>query len=193
MAVLRRAVFLDKDGRLVEDVPYNVDPALLRFTPQACEALQQLAAAGWLLVVVSNQSGLALGRFNPEQWARLQQALCDKLQAEAGITLAGFYACPHKPAAPGETGCSCRKPQPGMLHAAAEALQIDLAASWMVGDILDDVEAGRRAGCRSVLLDRGGETEWRMTPEREPHHRCQTLLDAAAHILAGSGLGRPRL
>ena len=81
-------------------------------------------------------------------------------------------------------GCLCRKPAPGLLHQAARTRNLDLARSWMVGDILDDVEAGRRAGCRSVLLDVGHETVWRLSPLRTPHFRAGDLLEAARHIVA---------
>ncbi|URI05965.1 HAD family hydrolase [Aquincola tertiaricarbonis] len=178
-----KAVFLDKDGTLVEDVPYNVDPALLRFTPQALPALQRLLQAGYRLVIVSNQSGLATGRFTSAQFKVLRLALLDKLREEGGIEIAGFYVCPHAPATADGPGCDCRKPQPGMLKLAAQAHGLDLEGSWMVGDILDDVEAGRRAGCRTVLLDRGGETEWQLSPLRTPHHVCTDLAEAAQAIL----------
>jgi histidinol-phosphate phosphatase family protein len=179
----RRAVFLDKDGTLVVDVPYNVDPARVRFTPHALEALRLLDDAGFALFVVTNQPGLASGRFSRAEFAHLQQALTARVRAEAGVELAGFYACPHAPAASAALACLCRKPAPGMLRQAARAHRIDLARSWMVGDILDDVEAGRRAGCRSVLLDVGNETIWRLSPLREPTHRATDLLDAARFIV----------
>lgn len=175
----RAAVFLDKDGTLVENVPYNVDPDLLRFTPNAVAGLRHMVQLGYVLVVVSNQSGLARGFFNRSQLGRLQRALCQKVKQEAGVELAGFYACPHLPGPRDAPACLCRKPAAGMLKQAALALNLDLSRSWMVGDILHDVEAGRRAGCRTVLLDVGNETEWRMSPLRTPHHRCGDLRDAA--------------
>ena len=185
------AVFLDKDGTLVENVPYNVDPALLRLTRGAVEALRLLADAGYRLFVVSNQPGIALGRFDAAALARLRDALDDRLRAQ-GIPLAGFYACPHAPVPEGgATGCRCRKPAPGLLRQAAEEHGIDLASSWMVGDILDDIEAGRRAGCRTVLLDVGNETVWRPGPLREPHCRAADLLEAARLMLASSPAPRP--
>jgi histidinol-phosphate phosphatase family protein len=177
-----RAVFVDKDGTLIEDVPYNVDPALLRFTPGAIEGLRLLNSQGWRLIVVTNQPGIALGYFDEEALAHLQQALT-RMSADEGIALEGFEACPHAP----DDGCTCRKPQPGLLQRAARLYGIDLSRSWMVGDILNDVEAGRRAGCRTVLLDVGHETEWDLsTPLRIPHHRCRSLLDAAQIIATSS-------
>ncbi len=182
---LAPAVFIDKDGTLVENVPYNVDPALVRFTPNAIEGLRRLSDAGYKLVVVTNQPGIAYNYFDRAALTRLQLAL-QAMLAEAGVTLHGFYACPHAPAAPRTAGCLCRKPAPGLLHQAARALHLDLGRSWMVGDILDDVEAGHRAGCRSILLDVGNETVWRMSPLRTPQARCADLLQAAEHIVAAT-------
>jgi D-inositol-3-phosphate glycosyltransferase len=176
------AVFLDKDGTLVEDVPYNTDPAKLRFTPRALPALQALAHDGYALVMVTNQGGLASGRIRPEEFERLRLALLARLSDEAGIRLHGVYVCPHAPGPDGEPLCLCRKPAAGLLRQAASAHGLDLKRSWMVGDILDDVEAGRRAGCRSVLLDVGNETEWRASPLRVPDHRCADLWEVAQLI-----------
>lgn len=179
------AVFLDKDGTLLVNVPYNVDPALVRFTANAFEGLRTLVAAGWPLVMITNQSGLASGRFGLAQYEHLQRTIAQRLREEAGIVLAGWYTCPHAATRP--PACRCRKPAPGLLHEAAALHGIDLARSWMVGDTLDDVEAGRRAGCSAVLVETGGETEWQITPPwREPHHRCADLLAAARVIVGGS-------
>ena len=179
-----RAVFLDKDGTLVDDVPYNVDPALLVLAQHAGPALRLLRSLGYRLYVVSNQSGVARGRFGedalPPLFARLEAML-----AQEGVTLDGVFWCPHHPQgmiARHAIDCACRKPQPGMLQQAAARHDIDLAASWMVGDILDDVEAGRRAGCRTVLIDNGNETEWLLSPQRMPHLSVPDLLAAAQGI-----------
>lgn len=177
----RPAVFLDKDGTLVIDVPYNVDPSRLQFTPGALPALQALQAAGYLLVIVSNQPGLGSGRFSTAQWQQLEAALLQRL-ALAGVHVAAVYHCPHVPG----DGCGCRKPAAGLLRQAALEHPIDLAASWMVGDILDDVEAGQRAGCRAVLLDVGHETLWAEGPYRTPVFRATDLGDAARYIMAAA-------
>lgn len=188
MTALRPALFIDKDGTLVENVPYNADPALLRFHAGAMPALAAFAREGYALVVVTNQPGLALGRFSTAQFGRLRQALEARLRREAGVVLAGFEVCPHAPRADGAPACRCRKPSPAMLIDAADRLGLDLARSWMVGDTLDDVEAGRRAGCRTVLLDTEGETVWRRNPWRLPDALVRHW-DEVLHVVLAS---RPR-
>jgi histidinol-phosphate phosphatase family protein len=176
MSELRPAVFLDKDGTLVEDVPFNVDPARIRLVAGAAEALAALHRAGFLLVVVSNQSGVARGLFPESALDGVRERLQELL---APVPLAGWFYCPHGPA----DGCDCRKPAPGLLTRAEAELGIDLGRSWMVGDILNDVEAGRRAGCRTVLIDNGNETEWVRGVDREPHYRVRGLGEVARTIL----------
>lgn len=180
------AVFLDKDGTLVHDVPYNVDPALLRLREGAGEALRRLAGAGYRLVVVSNQSGVARGRFEESALAAVERRLRTLLRDE-GVTLDAFVYCPHLPDGAVDryaVACACRKPKPGLLLRAADDLGIDLDRSWIVGDILDDVEAGHAAGCRAVLLDVGSETEWVLTSSRMPDRTVRDLPAAAEAILA---------
>lgn len=173
---ITKAVFVDKDGTLVVDVPYNVDPARIALTPLAAQAIGALAAQGYHVIVVSNQPGAALGRFSEIQLKRVEARLRELLPA-----LDGFYYCPHAP----DAGCGCRKPAAGLLERAAREHGVELSASWMIGDILDDIEAGRRAGCRTILLDVGNETEWRAGAQRVPHHVARDLHQAAA-IIAGA-------
>jgi D-glycero-D-manno-heptose 1,7-bisphosphate phosphatase len=180
-----RAVFLDKDGTLVENVPYNVDPARIVLSPGAADALRTLASAGYLIVVVSNQSGVARGLFDVSRLADVERALRDLVSHE-GVSLDGFYFCPHVPdgaIAGYAIACECRKPAPGMLVRAANELGIDLHRSWMVGDILDDVEAGHAAGCRTIFVDVGNESEWVRSPAREPDHVAVDLPAAVQTIL----------
>src|SRR5436190_23513676 len=112
-----RAVFLDKDGTLIEDVPYNVRPEQIRLLPGGAEGLRRLHAAGYRLIVISNQSGVAHGYFPEEALAGVERRL-RQLLAEVGVPLAGLYYCPHHPdgrvAAYGRAG-GCRKPEPGLL------------------------------------------------------------------------------
>jgi D-glycero-D-manno-heptose 1,7-bisphosphate phosphatase len=179
---MRPAVFIDKDGTLIRNVPYNVDPTLLQFMPAAPQALCALAAAGFALVVVTNQSGLALRKFSRGEFDTLATALRQRLRAEAGVELTDLLHCPHAPGADGLPVCPCRKPAAGLLLKAARRHHLDLQRSWMVGDTLDDIEAGRRCGCRTVLFDSGGETVWRRAPLRTPHRQMTDWVDVAQLI-----------
>lgn len=184
---LKPAVFIDKDGTLIHDVPYNIDPRRVALRADAGAALRELQAAGYALILVTNQAGVALGHFPESALAELWQALSERLAKEL-VSLAGVYYCPHHPEGRGKYAvrCACRKPQDGLLRRAAEAHGIDLARSWMIGDILDDVEAGHRAGCRSVLLDVQSETEWQLSPLRTPDYAAPDLRAASRHIAASA-------
>jgi histidinol-phosphate phosphatase family protein len=183
-------VFLDKDGTLIEDLPYNVDPRRIRFAPGSVEGVRLLAAAGWRIAIVTNQSGVARGYFTMTQLDELGRHLERQLRGY-GVEWAGFYACPHLPDGINEFAmeCECRKPAPGMLRQAAADLGVSLDASWFVGDTWMDVAAGRAAGCRTILVGR----EWRRAdsyPEdARPDHAVPDLL-AAARIIVAEGEGR---
>lgn len=185
MAV-KAAIFIDKDGTLVDDVPFNVDPERIRLADGAGAALHRLQSFGFALVVVTNQSGIARGLFDEAAMHVVSDRLATLLAAH-GVTLDAFVHCPHWPhgrVARFAYACDCRKPQPGMLLHAAQRMELRLDASWMIGDILDDVEAGRRAGCRTILIDNGNETEWRVDALRRPHRLARDLVHAA-DVIAG--------
>lgn len=180
-----KAVFFDKDGTLVDNIPYNVNPLKIRLTEGAINALSILHHAKYLIFVVTNQPGIALGLFTLTDLDTVQIHL-RKLLNVAKIPLAGFLYCPHHPKGTIATfaiHCTCRKPAPGLLLQAAIDYQLDLEHSWLVGDILDDIEAGRRAGCQTVLLNNGNETEWLNSPLRQPTSVVSKLSQAAAAIL----------
>jgi histidinol-phosphate phosphatase family protein len=172
-------VFLDKDGTLLVDVPYNADPRRVILADGALDSLLRLAARDWRLFVVTNQPGVGMGLFGEEALERVERRIRELL---APVPIAGFYYCPHRR----DAGCDCRKPGTGLLLRAAREHGVSLADSWMVGDILDDVEAGRRAGCRTVLIDNGGETEWKAGPLRAPHRRARGMRDAVERIIEAS-------
>ena len=186
---MKKAVFLDKDGTLVENVPYNVDPEKIRLAEGAEEGLRSLKAAGYELIVVSNQSGVARGYFDEAALEPVERRL-RKIFTDAGVSLDGFYYCPHHPDALVDRyreNCFCRKPRPGLIFKAAREHEIDLSRSWMIGDILDDIEAGRRAECGTILIDNGNETIWHLTAYRRPDYRGVDFSDAARHILEADG------
>lgn len=155
--MLREAVFLDRDGTLIEEVHYLAHPEQVRLIPGAAEAVRRLNALGALVVVVTNQGGVARGYFPEARVAEVHAHLAAVL-AGHGAKVDAFYYCPHHPtegADPYRQVCECRKPKPGMLYAAARDLGIDLARSWMIGDKPCDAGAGRAAGCRSLLVRTG--------------------------------------
>ena len=179
---MRKAIFLDKDGTLITDVPYNVNPSLLKLEKGVLTGLSALQSHGYLLVIISNQPGIAMGLFSQNELENLITYLTD-LFAKHVIEISGFYYCPHKPANPNETNnCNCRKPEPGLILQAARELDIDVTESWMIGDILNDVEAGSRAGCRTILINNGNETEWEMNVNRMPTYLACDFLDASYYI-----------
>ena len=181
---LKRAIFLDKDGTLIENVPFNVERSRIVLAPDAVDALRLLAADGYRFIVVSNQPGVAFGRFPSGALKAVAEHLRD-LFAANDLELDECYWCPHHPDGTVDEykfECTCRKPMPGLMQAAARERDIDLERSWLIGDILDDVEAGNRAGCRTVLLDVGNETEWQRSPLRIPDVIAANLLDAAERI-----------
>ena len=183
---LQPAIFLDKDGTLVNDVPYNVDPARIELSAGAEVALPQLVQHGFQLVVVSNQSGIARGYFDESALGEVERRL-RKLLGLIGVPLAGFYYCPHFAqgrVSPYSIECECRKPKPGLLLRAADDLGLDLSSSWMIGDILDDVEAGHLAGCKSILLINGGETQWEFSSQRLPDAVACDLVGAADWVIS---------
>lgn len=183
---MNSAIFLDKDGTLLEDVPYNVDPTRMHFAPTVAQGLARLATLNQPLIVISNQPGVALGMFTVGDLVQVQVRLAAMFEG-AGARLHDFYYCPHHPegvVAPYASSCACRKPLPGLLRAAAGDHGIHLAASWFIGDILDDVEAAWRAGCRSILVDNGNETEWNISSERVPDRIVRDFDGASCAVLA---------
>lgn len=182
--VKRKAIFLDKDGTLIPDVPYNVNPDLITLQDGVIKGLQLLKSRGYIFVVISNQAGVARGYFKLEDLEAVKKKL-DILFNEEGIEIEAYYFCPHHPL--GEVpkysvACDCRKPEPGMILKAAKELHIETEKSWMIGDILNDVEAGSKAGCKTILLDIGNETEWVEGPSRKPTFIASKFLQAARFI-----------
>lgn len=182
---MKRAIFIDKDGTLVHDVPYNVDPERISFLPGVFESLRKLQKAGYDLFIISNQAGIGRGLFSEENLQIAFSFITDKLLAE-GVRITKIYYCPHTP--DDKPACECRKPLPGMLLKAAGEYDIDLKRSWMVGDILHDVEAGNRAGCTSVLLNTGNETEWLRNEYRYPDFVVENWPQIQQVILKKAGL-----
>ncbi len=171
------AVFIDKDGTLIQDVPYNVDPQHVRLIAGAGHALCCMREAGFKLIVISNQSGIARGLFKEQDLMPINRRIQSLLEPY-GVEIDAFYYCPHGPG----DHCRCRKPRPGMILQAARDYAIDLKISWMVGDILNDVEAGNRAGCSTIHFNNGNETQWLKGDYRQPSHTVQDWFNSAGIV-----------
>lgn len=189
---MRPAVFLDRDGVLVADDGLLVDAARFRVLPGVPAAMNDLHAAGFTLVMVTNQPVVARGMIDEAGLARVHAHLIELLVSAGAPRLAHLYYCPHHPK--GEVAayrieCTCRKPFPGMLTRAAADLGLDLARSVMVGDRISDVAAGAAAGCRTVQVETGKHDEPSITSaamipaDLTADHRCADLSAATRWIL----------
>jgi D-glycero-D-manno-heptose 1,7-bisphosphate phosphatase len=157
MTPLKPAVFLDRDGVVIEDTHYVHSIDRVRLIPGSAEAIAELNRAGWPVAIVTNQAGIARGLFSIETIEQIHEHLVELLRGY-GAHIDGIYFCPHHPS--GELAeychdCDCRKPKPGMLVQAAKELNLDPTRSWMIGDRVSDLQAGSAVGCRTVLVRTG--------------------------------------
>jgi D-glycero-D-manno-heptose 1,7-bisphosphate phosphatase len=178
----QRAIFMDRDGTVSEEIGYMVDAGLYKPFPWTGPAIRKINESGMKAVLITNQSGIERGYF-PES---LVHEVHDLLRAELArhnAVLDAVYFCPHHP----ETGCNCRKPRPGMLLRAQEELGIDLAQSYVIGDRYLDVDAARAAGARSVLVMTGNGREEHAKYKHlplQPHFVAENLLEAVDAIIS---------
>lgn len=190
-SALRPAVFLDRDGVLVDELDFLTDPRDLRLLSGATEAVRSLNRRGLPVVVVTNQSAIARGLLDERGLAAIHQRLRERL-AEGGAELDAIFYCPHHPSAgapPYRTACDCRKPAPGLLLRAARMLGLDLGRSWIVGDSARDLEAGAAVGARGILVATGKGTREaaRLAAQgRAPEHFVPDL-GAAVELLLAAG------
>ena len=187
----RRAVFLDREGVLVEDTALLSRPEQVTLLDGVPGALARLKAAGFALVVVSNQAVVARGLTTLEGVARVNAEIAGRITSSGGPALDGVYVCPHHPhadVADYRLECQCRKPRPGLLTRAAAEHGLDLAASFLVGDRPTDIAAGAAAGCRTILVETGRHADApivtvdALDPGLRPDHVCAGLADAARWI-----------
>ena len=185
----RRAVFIDRDGTISEEVGYVNHVSRYRVFPFAAEAIRLLNESGWLAVLVTNQAGVARGYFKEEMIGAVHALLIEEL-GRGGARLDAVYYCPHHPSVgepPYRLDCDCRKPRPGLIRRAADELGLDLARSWMVGDRYSDVELARNAGTRAGLVLTGyGRGELEHQSQRwgqQPDLVAENLLEAVRRII----------
>jgi D-glycero-D-manno-heptose 1,7-bisphosphate phosphatase len=187
----RRAVFMDRDGTISEEVGYVNHTARYRVFQYSAEAVRLLNEAGWLAILVTNQAGVARGYFTEELIGSVHGILKSELEKQ-GARLDAIYYCAHHPSVgepPYRFDCDCRKPKPGLIQRAAAEFEIDLAASWMVGDRYSDIELARNAGARSAFVLSGyGRGEWEYQRANWPHEPdlvTEDLLEAVRRIVIG--------
>ncbi len=185
----QRAVFLDRDGTMIEDVGYLDRLERLKLFPYTIDAVRLLNAAGFKVVVVTSQNGVANGVLTEEFLGQAHARLSELVEL-AGGKVDGYYYCPHSPFASVEryrTDCDCRKPKPGMILAAARDHGIDLPRSIVIGDRWRDIEMGLAAGTKVMLVETGyGRTEATRRPEHLPSVPVVgTLIEAVSLVLKG--------
>lgn len=183
---MRRAVFLDRDGTVIEEVGYLNRLDRVSFFPWSVDAVRVLGDAGLLVIVVTNQAGVARGYFD-EQLVRDTHALIDRRMRDGRARIDGYYYCPHHPDGKVEAfraACDCRKPRPGLILRAAREHGIDVARSFVVGDRWLDIQAGREAGAATVLVRTGYGLEDDDRPDGlEADAVADNLMEAAGWIL----------
>ncbi len=177
---MKKAVFLDRDGVInhkASEGEYVTRWEDFHFLPGVADGIALLNRAGWSVIVISNQRCVAKGLLSIEELETIHRRMSEELFA-AGAKLDGIYYCPHEK----EFACDCRKPAPGMLLTAAKEHQIDLRSSWMIGDSETDVEAGKRAGCRTARLVANPELA-----HRDADMMAGSLVEASRRILIEPG------
>lgn len=188
------AIFLDRDGTINEEVGYLDSPDRLVIFPSTFEAVRLINQSGLKAIVVTNQAGVARGLFDEDLVEKIHAALREVLR-QKGAFIDAFYYCPHHPtegAPPYRQTCDCRKPAPGLFLQAARELNLDLSASWMIGDRYNDIEAAHRAGAKGILVKTGygaaalsGEGPDTETPAGRPDLIADNVLEAVRLILEG--------
>ena len=185
---MKRAVFMDRDGTISEEVGYINHPSRFRLFTYSASAIKLLNETDWLAIVVTNQAGVPRGYFSEDMVQVVHQQLKQELKDE-GARLDAIYYCAHHPSVgepPYRFDCDCRKPRPGLIKRATEELDIDLNASWMVGDRYSDIEMARNARVNSAFLLSGyGRGEWeyqRSNWQHQPDLVAENLLEAVKTI-----------
>jgi D-glycero-D-manno-heptose 1,7-bisphosphate phosphatase len=186
------AVFIDRDGTISEEVGYVNHPSRFRLFPYSPAAIRTLNEKHWLAILVTNQAGVARGYFSEDVILRVHDRLSAEL-SDQHARLDAIYYCAHHPTVgepPYRLDCDCRKPKAGLIHRAAQDFDIDLGASWMVGDRYSDIEMAKNAGlCSAFVLSGYGRGEWeyqRVGWKYQPDLVCENLLEAVESIVRSS-------
>ncbi len=194
---MHRAVFIDRDGTISEEVGYINHPSRFRVFPYSAAAIKLLNDSGWLAIIVTNQAGVARGYFAEDMIQTVHEALKQEM-AGTDARIDAIYYCAHHPSVgepPYRFDCDCRKPKPGLIRRAAAEFDINLAKSWMVGDRYSDIELARNAGVNSAFVMSGyGRGEWehqRQDWHYQPDLTANHLLEAVKRIIEAPVGKRP--
>lgn len=183
--IMRKAVFLDRDGTIIEDVGYLSDICQINILPGAAEAIKLLNDNGYKVIIVTNQAGIARGYFTESRAKEINERLMQLLVGQGSVIERAYY-CPHHIdgiIAKYKKECNCRKPNPGMIEQAVKELDIDISSSFMIGDKGSDIEAGRRAGCRTIVVG-GGTDSLELKELLQPvDHVATGILEAVTWLL----------
>lgn len=187
---MKRAVFIDRDGTISEEVGYINHPSRFRLFPYAADAIKHLHENGWLAILVTNQAGVARGYFSEEMIQIVHAAMTAELESN-GAKMDALYYCAHHPSVgepPYRFDCDCRKPKPGLITRAAQDFDIDISESWMAGDRYSDIELARNAGLKSAFVLSGyGLGEWEHQRDgwtEKPDLVAENLLEAVRVIVS---------
>lgn len=180
----RTAIFLDRDGTVIVERDYLCDPAQVELEKGAAEGLRRMAATGMPLVILTNQSGIARGYFDLAAAETVNRRIRDLLCAE-GVSIAGWYICPHGPA----KRCACRKPRPGLADRAAQDLGLALAGSWVIGDKQSDVQLADAIGATGILVTTGHGAKNLAWARAEGRRTASDLLEASTQIVSSLSVG----
>jgi D-glycero-D-manno-heptose 1,7-bisphosphate phosphatase len=185
---MKKAVFIDRDGTINVDVKYMSRVKDLKYYPGVLEGIKLISRANYLIVIITNQSGIARGLFTENKLNQIHQHITADI-VNAGGKIDGIYFCPHHP----DEGCRCRKPETLMFERAIKDLGIDICKSYMVGDRMLDIEAGFKMGCRTVLVpEKGHENDVALEQANsvvKPNFKTDNFLKAAEWIVSDSQRG----
>ena len=179
----RKAVFLDRDGTLNVNFGYVHRKQEWEWISGSVTGLKHLQDAGFSLVIVTNQAGIARGYYQPSDVEALHEWMQAELLSE-GVKISGIYYCPHHPDFGAVKHCSCRKPEPGMIIQAAHDLNLDLSTSWIIGDQYSDARAGLRAGTKAIVIGQANNISYPMDDVSEAMHHAPDMTAAVTIILA---------
>jgi len=183
---MNKAVFLDRDGTIIEDVGYISSPSQIKFIPGSIAAIKRLNEAGYKVIVITNQAGVARG-ITTEDMVQTVDKVMHRHILNGGAHLDGLYYCPHHPehgVYPYKQACECRKPHTGLIKKATKDHNIDLSLSFMIGDKVSDIEAGKKAGLKTAFVLTGHGENDKNELKNKPDHIARNLSEAVKWALS---------